>query len=370
MVLTYLQKLITHWSVVEYERCLVSLGKQNCTNTQMLSGKGEPEKTRNNTKSSHLWKEWGFFTSGEKMLRGENGEKSYVGEDTYCENPLKAISELTEAFGQWTELALMKLIRCNITKMPENNPGVFTSRLHYNVFINEVLSMYLTLSKCFICKGIPIRPSIPSSVIYMCLFSSSSHFILLASQYITTMHEIIPMCKKRAHDLENDRDELGNRVALEQVMDLRNLNMVTNDMTAVFANQGNLYREESIFKQHWDIEHEDILKTLSLFSHPAFLSYTLKFCENYAEEHPGNNKEIYSRLNDSDSPEFIAYLDYLEKNVPSITLLYSAFRIRSAPSVTVAGSTISNTTSGVSSMKPSKRQSTSLRSTRKRRKYH
>ena len=128
--------------------------------------------------------------------------------------------------------------------------------------------------------------------------------------------ETIPMCKKKAHDLENERDEVGNRIAQEQVMDLGRLNAVTNDMMAVFANESNsICRGESIFKQHWDIEHEEYLKQLTLFSHPAFLSYSLKFCQEYAEEHQGNDKEVYSKLSDSDSYEFSAYLEFLEKNI-------------------------------------------------------
>lgn len=218
MVLTYLHKLIMHWSVVEYERCLVSLGKQNCNNARNTTdntrqlNKGEPSKnSRNKRRSSNLWKTWGFFTSGEKMKRNE-----------------------------------------------------------------------------------------------------------------------------KVHGVEN-----GSRVATEQVMDLRSMNMVAKDAIAAFAKENtSLQRGESIFKQHWDIEHEEYLKGLSLISHPALLSYVLRFCKEYAKEHQMNYTEVYSRLEDSDSTEYYAYFKYLEEHLPNLTDFVSVLRVTNATSVTVAGSTI------------------------------
>ena len=344
---------------MEYERCLVSLGKQRPSNSSSHGNKGEPEKSRTVVKISNIWEDWGFF-SRVKEISNEDDEGNYIGEDTYCENPLKAISELTQLFKQWTELALAKLIGWD--KSSKKNS---TSKLRY-VFVNEVLLMYLSLSKCFVDKKIPMRPSIPSSVIYMCLFSPSVHFISLASQYISTMkNEVIPMIKNRENDPENDA------IAFDQ-LDVRSLNVVTKDIIAVFASESvNINRGESIFKQHWDIEHGDILKELSLCSHPALLYYSYKFCKELAEEEQNcNYKEVYYKLQDPDSYEFKSYIDYLEKKAPNITQFYNAHvhRICHSTSVNVAHSTISNTTSGVSSMKPTKRPASTLRSTRKRRK--
>lgn len=293
------------------------------------------------------------------MMRNE---EVHVGEDTYCENPLRAISELTEVFNQWTELAVTNLFKSEPSKVTENNTGR-ASRMHYSAMLNEVLSMYLTLCRCFIENNIPIRPSMPSSVIYLCLFSSSTHFISCACEYICVIRqEIVPMCKRRALELDHDGDENGSRVATEQVMDLRCMNMITKDAIAIFAKENSsLQRGESIFKQHWEIEHEEYLKGLSLISHPALLSYVFRFCKEYAKEHDERYTEIYSRLNDPDSAEFYAYIKYVEEHLPNITDLHSVLRATNAPNVTVAGSTISNTTSGVSSMKPSKRSGQGLR---------
>ena len=348
----------------------MSLGKQRPSNSNKHANKGEPEKSRTVIKTSNIWEDWGFFSRLEyanmnkerqqkyQEIPTEDDERNYVGEDTYCENPLKAISELTQLFKQWTELALAKLIGWDQSGKKNSTP-----KLHY-VFVNEVLLMYLSLSKCIVDKNIPIRPSIPSSVIYMCLFSPSVHLISLASQYISTMkNDVMPMIKNREDDPENDA------IAFEQ-LDVRSLNLLSKDIIAVFANESiNINRGESIFKQHWDIEHEMILKNLSLYSHPALLYYTYIFCKEFAEgEENCNYKEVYCKLQDPDSYEFKSYLDYLEKKAPNITQLYNAQRICYGTSFNVAHSTISNTTSGVSSMKPTKRPASTLRSTRKRRK--
>ena len=324
---------------------------------------GKPSLTTS-VNRSNIWKEWGLFTVGEKVSSGDDGERRYVGEDTYCENPLKAIFELTDLFKQWTELALTKMFGCCSTKGSKNPARIDTSKMHFNVFINEVLSMYLSLSRCFIDNGIPIRPSIPPSVIYMCLFSPSVHFISLASQYINIMrNEVVPLSKTKATDVH------AAEIAFDQ-SDVRNLNTICKDMMAVYSNESiSILRGESIFKQHWDIEHEEYLKDLSLISHPALLSYTLKFCENIAQDEEENLKDVYNRLKDSDSYEFKSYLEYLNNKVPNITQIYNSLRsLYSATSVNRANSMISNTTSGVSSMKPSKRPALSSRSIQKKRK--
>ena len=140
--------------MVEYERCLVSLGKQRPSNSNKHANKGEPEKSRTVIKTSNIWEDWGFFSRLEyanmnkerqqkyQEIPTEDDERNNVGEDTYCENPLKAISELTQLFKQWTELALAKLIGWDQSGKKNSTP-----KLHY-VFVNEVLLMYLSLSKC------------------------------------------------------------------------------------------------------------------------------------------------------------------------------------------------------------------------------
>merc|ERR1712113_564335 len=107
----------------------------------------------------------------------------------------------------------------------------------------------------------------------------------------------------------------------------------------------------------------NILKELSLISHPALLYYALKFCNEFAEnEEHCNYKDVYCKLQDPDSYEFRSYLDYLERKAPNITQLYNSnHRCYNASSNATAHSTISNTTSGVSSMKPSKRPGLALR---------
>ena len=193
MVLTYLHKLITHWCVVEYERCLMHTGKQNYTNISKQQSKGEPEKNRATSSDPTILKNMGFFTCGERITE-EDGEPRYIGDEANCENPLKAILDLTDLFRKWTELALAKFFRWNRTTLALSNYGNSARRSHFSVFINEILLMYLSLSKCFIDKGIPIRPVVPSSIIYNCVFSSSSHFISLACLYISTLkNEIIPI---------------------------------------------------------------------------------------------------------------------------------------------------------------------------------
>ena len=354
MVLTYIHKLLTHWCVVEYERCLVSTGKQNNLNMEHKQTKGEPSKKRTAANNSNMWRDWGFFTCGEKVMEGD-GEARYIGDDTNCENPLKAISDLTDLFTKWTELALTKIFRGNRTSLAQKNSGNGNGRFQFSIYMNEILHMYLSLSKCLIDKGIPIRPSVPSSVIYMCLFSQSVHLISLVCRYITTVKtEILPICKNKAKDLVNDE------IAFEQ-LDVKTLNAVTKDMIAVFANESiTLTRGESIFKQHWDIEHEAILKELSLISHPAFLHYTIKFCKESAEDGDDSNfKTIFQRLNDFDSFEFRSFTEYLEAKAPNIAHLYNAHRmLYSSSHAKGSHSTVSNTTSGIGSMKPSKWNST------------
>jgi hypothetical protein len=336
---------------------------------------------------ANMWRDWGFFTCGEKVM-AEDGEARYIGDDTNCENPLKAISDLTDLFTNWTELALTKLFRRNRGSLGQNNSGNCCSRFQFNVFMNETLHMYLSLSKCFIDKVIPIRPSVPQSVIYMCLFSQSAHLISLVCRYITTITtEVMPICKSKAKDLVRDE------VAFEQ-LNVKTLNFITKDIISVFANESiTLNRGESIFKLHWDIEHEAILKELSLISHPALLHYTLNFCNEFAEDgDEGNFKTVFQKLNDLDSFEFRSYIEYLESKAPSIALLYNANAPRmlyssDAPNKSLAtvsnttsgigsmkpsnwNSTVSNTTSGMSSLMPRKRSTSPRMSTRKRSRLH
>ena len=72
-------------------------GKQNVSSIDIQQSKGEPEKKRTSVKSSKQWKDWGFFACGEKVTE-ENGDTRYIGVDSYCENPLRAISDLTDLF--------------------------------------------------------------------------------------------------------------------------------------------------------------------------------------------------------------------------------------------------------------------------------
>ena len=350
-VLTYLHKLLTHWCVVEYERCLVNTGRLNNTSINKQQGKGEPEKSRSGTSNSNQWKHWGFFTCGEKVTE-ENGETRYIGDDTYCENPLRAISDLTDLLRKWTELALAKFFRVDPVSLVQNIHTNSNRKFHFATFINEILLMYLTLCKCFIEKGIPIRPSLPSSIIYMCIFSSSTHLISLASQFITTMkNEIIPMCKNKAKNLSRDE------IAFEQLSEVGTLNSVTKDMIAVFANDNiAINRGESIFKQNWDIEHEEILKELSLISHPALLYYAIEFCKEFAENGDKDDlKTIYHKLHDSESDEFRSYVNYLERSVPLVSSIYKEYcKVDSSFHANKSHSIVSNTTSGISSMKTSK----------------
>ena len=357
-VLTYLHKLIIQWAVVEYPRCLANLGRQSSASKNSKNrhpGKGEP------AKASHKQKDTcggGFFTSKEKIVQGEGGENIHVGEDTNYENPLKSIADLTELFGQWTELALIKLLRPR-GSLSDN------SRLQFNVFVNEVLSMYLTMSRCFINANIPIRPEMPSSIVYMCLFSSCSHFLSAALEYIAVMRqEIIPMCERFAEG----GDENVTRVAGAQIENMEKLNMIAKDVFAVLGEDVPV-REGSIFRlPHWEIEHDDILKQLSLSSHPALLPYTFKFFAQYATnfntdqgDRSGSSvapgwQELLSQLRDPSSKEYDAYFKYLEEHVPNVT---NTFELLGPANVVygrnAACSTIINTTSGVSSMKPSKR---------------
>ena len=349
MVLTYLHKLITHWCVVEYERCLLHTGKQNYTNISKQQSKGEPEKNRATSSDPNILKNMGFFTCGERITE-EDGEPRYIGDEANCENPLRAILDLTDLFKKWTELALAKFFRWNRTTLAQSNYGNSARRSHFSVFINEILHMYLSLSKCFIDKGIPIRPVVPSSIIYKCVFSSSSHLISLACLYISTLkNEIIPMCKNKAKNLSTDG------IALEQIADLTALNAITKDMLAMFANESiAINRGESIFKKHWDIEHEAIIRELSLSSHPALLHYAIDFSKESAKDTENDDfKTIYNKLKDSDSFEYRSYIEYLEEKVPHISGLLKDHRmVYSASHVNKSHSIISNTTSGIGSMKP------------------
>ena len=147
----------------------------------------------------------------------------------------------------------------------------------------------------------------------------------------------------------------SDEIAFEQLQELSTLTATTNDMIAVFSNDSiAINRGESLFKQHRDIEHEAILKELSLISHPALLHYAIECCEKLAED--GYNEDLktnYLKLNDSDSFEFRYYMEYLEKKIPHICCFYKDYRkLYSSSHVNKSHSIISNTTSGISSMKP------------------
>ena len=372
MVLTYLNKLILHWSVVEYKRTLIGLGRDRTTRTFRNENRGEPEKRNTAEISSGLLDDGRFFASSEKFSSEEEflskeNKKRFVGEDNWCTTPLKSIYELTELFKQWTELALLKIKACDTRRISPNTPKS-THRLHFTVFINEVLAMYLSMARCFVQNKIPIKISIPASVIYMCFFSPSVHFIAAASQYISILkNELRPMCK----DMEREEEvsDIGCK------FDASRFNLLCIDIMAVFVSEKINIERESIFRKYWEIEHSQYLNDLSLISHPAFLSYTIKFCEQRAAESENDSsyKDIYQKLEDSDSYERKLYMEGLKEKAPSIFNLYKSLRdlfaaripntpnIRMANSTTsnttkMANSTISNTTSGVSSMRPSTRR--------------
>ena len=202
----------------------------------------------------------------------------------------------------------------------------------------------------------------------MCFFSPSVHFIAAASQYISILKDDLrPICKSM--EREEEVSDIGCK------FDASRFNLLCIDIMAVFVSEKINIERESIFRKYWEIEHSQYLNDLSLISHPAFLSYTLKFCEQLAAESENDSsyKDIYQKLEDSDSYERKLYMEGLKEKAPSIFNLYKSLRdlfaaripntpsIRMANSTTsnttkMANSTISNTTSGVSSMRPSTRR--------------
>ena len=92
-------------------------------------------------------------------------------------------------------------------------------------------------------------------------------------------------------------------------------------------------------------EHEEILKELSLISHPALLYYAIEFCKEFAENGDKDDlKTIYHKLHDSESDEFRSYVNYLERSVPLVSSIYKEYcKVDSSFHANKSHSIISNT---------------------------
>lgn len=318
LVLTYLNKLCLHWASVEYERCKNSLN--------------------------------GPFPTA----------------NTSCDDPLASIAGLTDAFGQLTESGLCQLVRKQKIPMDAHR-----QRTNINIYMNEVLSMYMTLSRCLILKEIPVRAQLPAAVVYFSLFGSSSVFLSRSLEYLTmTKHETIPLCHRKAKELENEGDHLGKEVALKQVENLDLLNACTKDALAVLATEKYLTRGESLFRQHWELDEEHLRKNLCIVSHPALLPYVQRFVKEFGSQNKLESEVCYRELMDEHSYAHEKFWSCLVERVPRVTEFCDTFYSKVRPSSSATSPKMmsdsrsrasqnslaeSVATSGVSSMKPSTR---------------
>ena len=185
---------------------------------------------------------------------------------------------------------------------------------------NFVFSFQIT--RCFIKRDIPIRANIPKPILYLSIFGSSSVSMSRTFDYICTVkHEVIPMILRSLKQLQEDNNDVGHKVASNQLEDVNDINEVAKDALAILGTEKYLTRGESIFRRDWTIDEEFVRQNLDLTSHPAFFSYVIKYLKN-------DQIADYSSLEDKESRAFSAFFNSLRKHVPRVTEFIDTFQSR------------------------------------------
>ena len=55
---------------------------------------------------------------------------------------------------------------------------------------------------------------------------------------------------------------------------------------------------QSLFRQDWHVEEDDITENLTFMKHPAFLPYTTKYVKDYSGKTGVDHDEAYQQLCD------------------------------------------------------------------------
>jgi len=267
LILNYLGRLAQHWAVMEYERF-----KSFCT---------------------------GPFPMSNAQIH---------------DGPLDSITGLTESITEMAETGLSHLIG----KIEDFD----LHRLHVNTYIQETLSIFRTITRCFILFEVPIRPKLPESIIYFSLFGRNPAFVSESLEYMTMIkHETIPMIMRVCKDLYEDDDTLGYETASKQLDELNDLNVLVKDSLAILSTDTHLLiRGESIFRKEWALDDDLIRHELSLNSHVVFLPYVIK----YITEETANLQE----LSDTGTDSYKDYFKMLKQHLPRVTEFLDTFGLK------------------------------------------
>ena len=142
--------------------------------------------------------------------------------NTSCDNPYETISGLCEFISQQAENGLYHLIAST-----EASQAAFRMELYQH----EILSMFSSISKCFVQYKVPIRPELPSHFIYFSVFGRNPVFFAKSLHHLTQVkQEIIPMCQNIRK--EHGRIDLKRRMATSTEEKIALLENVAKDVLA------------------------------------------------------------------------------------------------------------------------------------------
>ena len=172
--------------------------------------------------------------------------------------------------------------------------------------------------------------------------------------------------------------------------ELQSLESAIRDVLLVLSPSTVSQREGSLFKSHWDVNEDMVLKGLSVSRHPAFLSYTFQYFQSM-EKPPGKIKDIWKSLpadrihsenlgqtqlfhegtgtilisnqfyrtqnvNTStaiSNPDLVSYLDHIGSQLPHVEAFLKVFCYTPKPSMSIISENTELTeSSGISSMEP------------------
>lgn len=275
-----------------------------------------------------------------------------------CKNPLDSIYNLVKTLEQFSELGLMKLIYFSKSSLTQ-----VQKQKYLYIYLSEVISIFMLLSRTLIANELPIRPQLPPSIVYFSMFSFSSYYLSRSLECLAmAKHELIPLCVRLAKKFKEEKNILEEQVALSQVSNLETLNGLTKDVLGVLScTQVYLDRGISMFRRHWELEDEEIRHHLNVSTHPALFSLMLNFLDLEVKNSTRKNRKmIFVQMCNENSILHQKYIDFLKKHLPYFGDSLETFQWRNQKNLAVKNGTLSKddsssvATSGVSSQWPSR----------------
>ncbi len=295
--------------------------------------------------------------------------------NAHCRNPLHSVAELLR---KWSELAELGLVMAMKTTKWRGK------RMNLTFYVQEIISMTISVSRLMIRLEMPLCAMLSPGFFHYAMFYPSPFLLSQVLEYLTmTKHEVRPLCSRlyeERREEEGTEDEVEDSVyggeaaaelaeinkrkesyVIQQQLPLpTNLSGVIKDIFAVlFPSSMFVDPETSIFRYHWEIEQEQICDTLKYTSNLAFLPLVNNFVEEFATKHDITKEDVRKEMQEDGSLAAKEYHSFIGEKLPHVMAFIDSFQKKpmppkKAPS-SVALTSTSDVTSGISSMQPSRR---------------